>query len=273
MYGNRFHDIEIKQPKIPESLNVLKEAYAICVSKLAGLEKDIYDEISNFVNNNLSNKKTVLFNESYNIISNIYEILSKRYLFDNIASRTELDFLFKSYNSVLEELSAYNKDLTILMQDYRDKHYKHYKNFKDINKTALDADTAAIKTEINKIAEKDLDINQIKKYTKIFNDIVKKAGYHNIEAYWIDNKTLCFVKDDFTSKIDNFKDFAVKNNLPDVNYGFITNDKIKILQVKHDIWVRYNPTKQEEANFNKLKTTLIKDKLNFNAKFKLCWFY
>ena len=115
------------------------------------------------------------------------------------------------------------------------------------------------------------DTAKILGYINIFNNILKYSGFHKIDVCWLDKNLMGIAKDDFTSKIPEkeLKNFAKQNNLADVEYKFINKKELSGPKVRYALWVRYNPTEQEEIFWNNVKTKLLQDKKHFNIKFKI----
>ena len=77
VYGNTYHTLEILQPEFLENSGILREAYSVCVSKLAGLENDIMpiklaiDKISIAIENGLD---ASVFDDVFSLAAVIFEI-------------------------------------------------------------------------------------------------------------------------------------------------------------------------------------------------------
>ena len=77
VYGNTYHTLEILQPEFLENSGILREAYSVCVSKLAGLENDIMpiklaiDKISIAIENGLD---ASVFDDVFSLSAVIFEI-------------------------------------------------------------------------------------------------------------------------------------------------------------------------------------------------------
>ncbi len=128
VYGNLYHELDIEQPNFDENCGVLKDAYSICVSKLAGLENDIYpikkatDKIICAIKNGLDAKllddvfslSAVLFE-----ISNIKPIKSRRVFLEYFQAnqRTVKNYkeLIKNFDySASDEFEKFIKELESL---------------------------------------------------------------------------------------------------------------------------------------------------------------
>lgn len=112
------------------------------------------------------------------------------------------------------------------------------------------------------------DKDKLDKYTVMFNKIYTDAGYHRVSLYWLDESTIGVLKDDFTKNIKDLKKFAKENALADVNYKLVTLSQVPKMTVRYAIWARYNPTKLEQENFEKMNKAFLEDKKNFKVKTK-----
>lgn len=238
------------------------------------LTKELYTEISHFIESSLNNPKIKILNEIDNLIHIFFIIQDNNYLHQNLINTPELSQLYNQLEESMEKLKKYdiNKELFDNLNAYKNSYlYAIVKNQKLDTQKYLQ-DTENIKLKISKICNQNLDLNKLKEYINNFNKIIQDAGYHKVEAYWINHNTIGIILDDYTKTIDDLKDFAKVNNLPNVNYKFISPDSTKIIQLRHNFWVRYNSSITEDIKFKTLKTTLIKDKSKFSPKLKLVFF-
>lgn len=235
------------------------------------LEKDLYKEIGEFVNINLSKEKSVLLNELDNIIHVFYIILTNDYLYQRLNNNQDLYQLYNHFCVTAEKLKKIDIDDEFINQidSFREDYLLSIMNNQPIDMKSYLREIESIKLNISSICYKNLDLKKIEEYINVYNDILKQAGYHKIEAYWIDSKTIGIIYDDYTKTISDIKDFAKCNDLPDVNYKLITQESTKITQLRHNFLTRYKPTNEEEVLYQKMKETLMKDKLNFKTKIKL----
>ena len=101
---------------------------------------------------------------------------------------------------------------------------------------------------------------EVLSYLNIFYNVYKEAGFHKIDLYWLDNKTMGIAKDEFTSKIppQELRKMAIENKLVYVNNKLIDGDKMDTKRVRYSVWVRYNPTDTENKNYERLRNILLK---------------
>lgn len=102
----------------------------------------------------------------------------------------------------------------------------------------------------------------------MFNKLYTDAGYHKVALYWLDKNTIGVLKDDFTKDIKDLKKFAETNGLADVDYKLVELSQVPKLTVKYGVWARYNPTKFEQENFERMNKLFLADKKNFKIKLR-----
>jgi len=114
------------------------------------------------------------------------------------------------------------------------------------------------------------DKEKLLSYMNCFNEVLEAAGFHKIDIYWLKRGKVGVLRDDFTVTIDDLHKMALDNDLVDVDYVLIDKRDTKNVYARHSVWVRYNPTPQQEAAWNDLRTKLLEDKKNFKIKFFFC---
>ena len=110
--------------------------------------------------------------------------------------------------------------------------------------------------------------NKVYGYSDKFLDIIKKAGFHQINICWLDKNLIGVVKDSFTSNIpeNKLKEMAIQNGLVECEYKFIDQSMLAGPKVRHIVFVRYNSTQNENKFWQEMQNKLIADKNNFNIK-------
>ncbi len=240
------------------------------------LDKETMDEISQTVLKNMQNRDIQLLNEYSNICTTLLLIQEHPKLYLKLLKDDKIKTMYDVLLLTVKELEERGniKDIEKL------------KNFaeKTLNKLFLMEDPREVLVfkkvifeqqykEINDIVNSSVyslivDKDKLDKYTLMFNKIYTDAGYHRVSLYWLDENTIGVLKDDFTKNIKDLKKFAQNNELADVNYKFITDAQVPKIAVRYAVWARYNPTKLEQENFEKMNKAFIDDKKNFKIMTK-----
>ena len=245
------------------------------------LSQKEFEEINSSILDSLSNPNLSCINDYYTILGNLIQITSSPSLFFKLKNKNEFKQLFIALENDLDIL----KNAGLLNS-------RDYQALKNANIELENACASAKKLSdvdyINLYLLKFMDSEflpvqrsvfakiisagaNIESYVAKFNKIYEDAGFHLVDFYWLDKNTIGILKDNFTSSIkqNDLKKMALENNLVDVNYVFIDKSSDKINKsIHYSLWVRYNPTKVEEQNWQLLRTKLLNDKKNFNIKRK-----
>lgn len=124
----------------------------------------------------------------------------------------------------------------------------------------------------NKIAARAIkNKDKINSYINIFDKIYKDAGYHQIDLYWLDRGEIGVILDDYTKnfKKEDLQKIVEENNLVDVKYKFINKKDVDNMRVRYSVWVRYNPTKQQQDAYNTLRSNIKNSMKDYSIKRKL----
>ena len=192
------------------------------------LDKETMDDISQTVLKNMQNRDIQLLNEYSNICTNLLLIQEHPNLYLRLLRDGKIKTMYNVLLSTVKELEERG-------------------NVKDVYSLIEDKD-------------------KLDKYTVMFNKIYTDAGYHRVSLYWLDENTIGILKDDFTKNIKDLKKFAKDNNLADVNYKLVNASQVPKITVRYAVWARYNPTKLEQENFEKMNKAFLDDKKNFKIK-------
>lgn len=240
------------------------------------LDSETMGDISQTVLKNMQNRDIQLLNEYSNICTTLLLIQEHPSLYLRLLSDGKIRVMHNVLLATVKELDERGnvKDIEKL-RDFAEK---------TLNKLFLMEDAREVSIfrqvifesrykEINDIVNTSVyslieDKDKFDKYTAMFNKIYTDAGYHRVSMYWLNEKTIGVLKDDFTKNIKDVKKFAKDNKLVDVNYKLIGVSQVPKLTVRYAIWARYNPTKLEQENFEKMNKLLLDDKKNFKIKTK-----
>ena len=242
------------------------------------LDEEVYSDISNTVYENLQNKDIQLLNEYKNICTNIYLIQDYPKLYLRLLNDGKIKEMYDVLSNVLTMLEEQNnidpnslkilktfaqQDLVQIFELRSQNDVYAFKNEVFDKKFKLVDDT--INSSVYSMLS---DKEKFDKYAELFSKIYTDAGYHRVSLYWLDAKTMGILADDFTKNIKDLKKFAKENDLADVNYKLIILSQVPKASAKYGVWTRYNPTEEQQKNYEKLNKTLLNDKKNFNIKIK-----
>lgn len=244
---------------------------------LLGEEK--HNEIFKWAENNLSKPEIQAINEYENLCRNLLSITTSMDLFESLYQSQRIQVMYYELGKVLKTIEDNNyvdKETLKAMQDYYNNEiamvmdYKQFNNFPLQRKGVIKANFLILTEKMNQARYKQIDHpEKIQEYIDLFNSIFIKSGYHRVGFCLIDKSMTGIVKDEFTSKISDFHKFALENELADLDYKLINKSEIPFEVLHYEVWVRYNPTKDEEAAYKKMNQLLLEDKTNFNIKKKI----
>ena len=231
------------------------------------LNEKTVNDITSTIESTLNNPKIKLINDYQTALTGLIQITSMPKMYLHAQSHGKISEHLKVMKQISKELN--NKDI----ENYTDilidqaKYINSPEKLKEFHKLTLNDEI----TDLLISGTKTNDTAKILGYINIFNNILKYSGFHKIDVCWLDKNLMGIAKDDFTSKIPEkeLKNFAKQNNLADVEYKFINKQELSGPKVRYALWVRYNPTEQEEIFWNNVKTKLLQDKKHFNIKFKI----
>jgi len=233
----------------------------------------IYNEISGFVYENLSNRDIQLLNE-YMYASEMLVRSTKTYkLYTTFRRNGELErFLnvISQVNAEIEQRGNIDKNVVKVMKDFRGNEIVKLTSFEDEESLmTYKTDVFAEKYDsvvklINKTAASEIQHKEkIAEYLKMFNKIYTDAGYHEITCYLLDKNTVGILADDYTKSIKDLKKFVKDNNIADINVKLI--DKAPTGSLGYKLWAS---SEKSEVLYN----MMIEDKKNFKIKRKLVIF-
>lgn len=240
------------------------------------LDKEVKSDISNMILENMQNRDIQLLNEYSNICTTLLLIQSRPNLYLKLLRDGKIkqmhNVLLVTVDEMQERENIKNVDVLkdfayktlgkiLLMEDTQDvvifKKAVFEEKFKAVNDIINENAFALMQ-----------DKEKMDKYILMFNKLYTDAGYHKVALYWLDKNTIGVLKDDFTKNIKDLKDFAKVNGLADVDYKFVTPSQVPRLTVKYGVWARYNPTKLEQENFDRMNKLFLADKKNFKIKLR-----
>ena len=243
-------------------------------------EKD-RDNIFNSVTALLNSRDVYLINNYSTAVHNLFKMSYMPNIFYKAKNEQQLLQLLSIMDNSIKEMNErkilsddeykklhlINKNLILII--YNSKSAEELQENIRNNKETI----SQMKKDINAIEEKAYEKifknqNNLTSYLNVFYNVYSDAGFHRIDLYWLDNKTMGVLKDEFTSKIPpkELHKMAIENDLVDVNYKLIDADKIDLKRVRYSVWVRYNSSQKENENYQKLRKVLLDDKKNFNIK-------
>jgi len=237
-------------------------------------KEKIYGDIRDVLDN--EDIKTV--NEYTNIIKNLTTLTSNPQMFHNANDAAYIKGLINASGYILAKLAQnkeYKDEITTI-----DKFQKEFlgqisslnsaEKLLQLNRYLNDS-FIDISVELTKIVNKNVPDKQ--KYVKdyeILANVAKNAGFHQINIYRKDEKTIFIMKDDFTKTLssEDLKQLAKENNMPYVDYVLINENSLQKGSRSEVRYVRYKSSNSENEYYKELKQKMLEDKKNFNIKRK-----
>ena len=238
------------------------------------LNQENYDEIMKFSKNKFSDKNIWLLNEYYNLFSNIYDITLQKSLYIKLFENKKLNHMSALLDRNISDMndSKIKKDDINELKYYNQEFIKPVCNENDnitLKSNLINEHDNIIEKAFSSLPQDILEPDKIVHFIQTFNKIYTNAGYHKLTLYWIDKNTIGVVENDFSKTIKDFKKLAQENDMTDnVNYKLIKESDIKDDSLMYDVFVRYNSSDEENKNGEEMNNILLKDKKNYNLKFK-----
>ncbi len=236
----------------------------------------IYNEISGFVNDNLSNREIQLLNEYINACDMLARSTKTYKLYSTFKRNGELDTFLNTIsdiNAELEQRGKLDKNTIKVLKDFRQNELERLAGFEDEEKLIdykmnvfydkYDKVLAVInKSLVSQVQHKE----KIAQYIQMFNKIYQDAGYHEITCYLLDKNTIGILADDYTRTIKDLRKFAKDNNIAEITVKLI--DKAPAGSLGYKLWA----SSERNEVFEQLYNSMIEDKKNFKVKRKLIIF-
>lgn len=240
------------------------------------LDKEVKADISNVILENMQNRDIQLLNEYSNICTTLLLIQGRPNLYLRLLRDGKIKQMHNVLLATVDEMQERGNIKNVdVLKDFADKTLGKILLMEDaqdvviFKKAVFEEKFKAVNDIINENAFALMqDKEKMDKYILMFNNLYTDAGYHKVALYWLDKNTIGVLKDDFTKDIKDLKDFARVNGLADVDYKFVTLSQVPRLTVKYGVWARYNPTKSEQENFDRMNKLFLADKKNFKVKLR-----
>lgn len=245
------------------------------------LTPNMYKEIYDYAESNLNNRDIQLLNEYINICGNLFNIMEYPKMFFVLRNNGSLGNMYKILEVTVDTLKKrgnVDEKTLIQLKSFQDVEIKRVlslqneSELKDYRENLLNGKYSEISQILSKAVMTQVNNpEKISKYVGVFNKIYIKSGFHKVSLYWLDNSTLGVVEDDFTRNIKDYKKFAKENELIDINYKLIKPYNVPDMTLRYDVFARYNPTAEQEKNYNDMMKKLLEDRDNFKIKRKIIW--
>ena len=242
------------------------------------LDKNTVNDMTATIVKNLNKPEIKLINDYQTAFSNLIQMSGLQNLFlkaqsDNGQITKHIDAMLK----IVEEMKAsgaFDKEFTEAIEKATTEVKEQAaainspEKLKEFQTSLLDRIVQLNPMLNKKIVESVTEMDKILSFIETFNKMMNMAGFHKIDMCWLNNDLIGIVKDDFTKNIPEkeLKNFAKQNNLADVNYRFISAAELAGPKVRYAVWVRYNPTAEEEKVWQQMRSELLADKKNFKVK-------
>ena len=240
------------------------------------LDEKVKADISNVILENMQNRDIQLLNEYSNICTTLLLIQGRPNLYLRLLRDGKIKQMHEVLLATVDEMEARGNIKNVgVLKDFADKTLGKILLMEDtrdvivFKKAVFEEKFKAVNDIINENAFALMqDKNKMDKYILMFNKLYTDAGYHKVALYWLDKNTIGVLKDDFTKDIKDLKKFAETNELADVDYKLVELSQVPKLTVKYGVWARYNPTKFEQENFERMNKLFLADKKNFKIKLR-----
>ena len=240
------------------------------------LDEKVKADISNVILENMQNRDIQLLNEYSNICTTLLLIQGRPNLYLRLLRDGKIKQMHEVLLATVDEMEARGNIKNVgVLKDFADKTLGKILLMEDtrdvivFKKAVFEEKFKAVNDIINENAFALMqDKNKMDKYILMFNKLYADAGYHKVALYWLDKNTIGVLKDDFTKDIKDLKKFAETNGLADVDYKLVELSQVPKLTVKYGVWARYNPTKFEQENFERMNKLFLADKKNFKIKLR-----
>lgn len=125
---------------------------------------------------------------------------------------------------------------------------------------------------LQKMYKKTIDMQKLLNINSGLEAKFIKAGFVKKTMYWLDENNIGFIKDEAIANYtaQSLRDAAINSGLPDVNYKFIKySDVDKLKNVYSNVWIRLNPTEEQNKYYEYMKKALLEDRKNYSIKIKV----
>lgn len=260
-------------------VKMLKRLHQSIDAFLPLLSKDEKDDYYSVVGEYLQDDNIASLNDIVNIFVLYSKITSRPNVFYYYKKSGQLDVLSKYFDENLKKLKKSGKfDIKILNQIAQAE-----KNAIDKMRATNSEPDYASMVEIfqsNRLVVLDLvkalysqliDKNDLVRIDELLKKKFTDAGYKRLRVYWIDENNIAVLNSPLIGNMSTkrFRENAVASGLPDVNYKFIDKKELDgKIYVDSLVWIRLNPSVEENKNYAKLRDTLLLDKKNYSIKTK-----
>lgn len=245
------------------------------------LDDKTFDDINTTISENLNSENMKLINDYSTIMDNLSKLVSSPIGFQKAMNNQQiLEMLDIAENSIsklhenklvtddeFKKIAEFDKKVTVDLYSV--------KNTKDLHEKwlwLLNYRSKEIYPIENKIAARAIkDKNKINSYIAMFDKIYKDAGYHQIDLYWLKRGELGVIRDDYTKAFtyEDLQKIVKDNKLVDVKYKFINKKDVDNLRVRYSVWIRYNPTKEQQEAYDVLKESIKNSMKDYSIKRKI----
>lgn len=244
------------------------------------LDEDTLNNIYSTLEKNLSDEDVSMINDYSTVMDNVAKIMGAKDLYKTALKNQDIvELLTVSGESIstlhdhkllsdaeFAKMSEFNQNVirTLYTIKSPEELQEKHKWFVDYRLKEI----YPLEVAIAKKAIKDQD--KMRTFITLFEKVYTDAGYHQVDLYWLEQGKIGVIKDDFTKNMtaEDLSKMAKENNLVDVKYVLINRKDVDNFRVRYSVWARYNPSPEQQANYNKLKNVLLKDKKNYSIKRK-----
>ena len=234
-----------------------------------------YDTVSGYLND----KNIVAINDIQNIFNILHSIANNYIAIKHYKYNGQLAIISSCFDKdlhILKKSGLFNKD-DLLTLDSREKELieKMYsvKSESDIENVRAYMASYALDNYyvLRRLYERIIDIDKLIVINNKLKDNFLNAGFKRDVIYWLDKDNVGMIKNTSMNGIseNELKKIAVDSGLPNVNYKFIKLTDIDNLKNVHsNVWIRLNPTAEQDKYYEHMKTALLDDRKNYSIKMK-----
>lgn len=258
-------------------LKRLHQALDAFLPLLSESEKKLYyDTVSNYLNDN----NIIAINDIQNIFNILHSIAGNKIALKHYKKNGQLAIISSCFDKDLHVLkkSGLFKSNDLLILDSREKELieKMYSVKSDEDFEDIRAYTASYALDnyyiLRRLYEQIIDIDKLIDINNQLKNKFIKAGFKRKTLYWLDKDNIGVIKDDSFNGIaeKDLKNIAVESRLPNVNYKYIHKSEINNFKnVKSNVWIRLNPTEEQNKYYKYMNKSLMDDIKNYSIKSKI----
>ncbi len=244
------------------------------------LPDNIVEEIHKNVYEILESKTIALINDYYIANGILYNVTKSSSFYKDLEKDNQVSKLISDMELILTDMindkNLSYKELKPLF-DYQNLINKNKNNLNDLQPMLKEKFYPTVQYMEELMAKNIPDYSKIQVYTTYLNKVLETAGIYNIKFYKDRPNHIYVFKDNFTKhiKLTDFNKLDIINGsytrIYNENTVFEFLDPKEFYGDTRDLnygWIRYNPTKLQNAVYEEMKKQIIKDKRRYHLRIK-----